>query len=75
MKEKYKNQFKITISYQGHAITVDLRKIVAINHPKVNDKYFCVYFDNMVWKVAVSEHDSLYKAWMTVSVFLSLTKE
>ncbi len=68
MGEKYVNTFKISISYQGRAVTVDLRKIVAINHPKVNDKYFCVYFDNMIWKVAVSEHDSLYKSWMNVVV-------
>ena len=66
MKEKYENKFKIIISYQGREITVDLRKIVAINHPNENDKYFCVYFDNSIWKVAVSEHDRLYKAWMNV---------
>lgn len=68
MKEKYENRFKITIFYQCHSITVDLRKIVAINHPNASDKYFCVYFDNAIWKVAVSEHDRLYKAWMNIEV-------
>lgn len=60
------NTFKISISYQGRAVTVDLRKIVAINHPNGNDKFFCVYFDNVIWKVSVSEHDRLYKAWMNL---------
>lgn len=66
MNEKYKNKFKITISYQGRATSVDLRKIVAISHTNEKDKYFCVYFANIIWKVSVSEHDRLYKAWMNI---------
>ena len=65
MKE-YKNDYKITITYLGHAITVDLRKIIAINHPNDNDSYFCIHFDRAVWKVPADQHDRIYRAWMNI---------
>lgn len=64
--EKGENNFKINLGYQGHVVTVDLRSIVAINHPNDCDKYFCVYFDNMIWKVSIDQHDRLYKLWLNV---------
>ena len=66
MSELFGNK-KISIRYQGRSVTVDLCKIIAINHPNANDKYFLVYFTgNMVWRVGSIEHDRLYKAWMDV---------
>lgn len=64
--EKYVNDFKFVISYRGRSTTVDLRRIVAINHPDMKDMYFCVFFESAIWKVPVSEHDKLYKAWMGI---------
>lgn len=52
------------IRYQNHDVSIDLRRIVAINHPNAKDGYFCVFFDGFVWKVSVSEHDRLYSAWL-----------
>lgn len=58
------NKSKLTILFQGHSVTVDLRKIVAINHPNDGDKFFRVYFGgDMVWNVGLDQHDRLYKAW------------
>lgn len=62
--EKYKNDNKIVISYQKRLTTVDVREIVAMNHPNDGDKFFRVYFNNAVWQVDAKEHDKLYKAWM-----------
>lgn len=64
--DKIKNEYKVTFSYQGHTVTVDLRRIVAINHPNECDKFFRVYFENAIWNVATDQHDRLYKAWMGV---------
>ena len=68
MAKNYENQFKVTISYQGHAITVDLRRIVAINHPNEGDKFFRVYFENAIWNVSIDQHDKLYEAWMEIEM-------
>lgn len=62
--DKYSNDFKTIISYQGHVVTVDMRRIVAINHPKEGNKFFRVYFENFVWNVPIEYHDRLYKLWM-----------
>lgn len=64
--EKYSNDFKFVINYRGRSTTVDLRRIVAINHPDARDKYFCVFFENAIWKVPTSEHDKLYRAWIAI---------
>ena len=64
--EKVKSEHKIAFGYQGHSITVDLRRIIAINHPNVGDKFFRVYFENSTWNVSIDQHDRLYKAWMCV---------
>lgn len=68
MKEKFENQYKFTFSYQGHTVTIDLRRIVAINHPNENDTFFRVYFENAIWNVGIDQHDKLYKAWMQVEI-------
>lgn len=52
-----------TFTYQSHKVTVDLGKIIAINHPNADDKYFCIHFTSVVWKVAADQHDKVYKAW------------
>ena len=65
MKENKKRYF-VNINNLGHSITLDLRKIVAISHPNKGDKYFCVYFNNGMWKVSISEHDSLFQSWMAL---------
>ena len=57
---------KVSIRYQGRTTSIDLRSIVAINHPIDGDKFFKVYFGNSVWNVDISQHDRLYKAWMKV---------
>ncbi len=63
--EKYKNENKIVINYQKRLTTVDVREIVAMNHPNEGDKFFRVYFENAVWQVSSDQHDRLYKAWMS----------
>ena len=65
--EKYRNEYKFPIEYLGRTVTVDLRRIVAIGHPTAKDKYFCVFFENAIWKVGVDQHDRLYRAWMNIT--------
>ncbi len=62
--EKYKNDNKIVVNYQNRLTTIDLREIVAMNHPNKGDKFFRVYFENAVWQIAADQHERLYKAWM-----------
>lgn len=63
----YMEGYKFSFVYQKHVVTVDLRRIVAINDPKDGESFFRVYFgNNAVWNVDVSQHKRLRDAWMAV---------
>lgn len=59
-----KKSYKVSIRYQGHAVTVDLRSVIAINRPNEGDKFFRVFFSGgMVWNVGAEQHAAVYRAW------------
>lgn len=64
LKHKIMKQFKVELVYCGLKTTLDLRRVVAISHPKSGK--FLIYFENAIWSVDEKEYDSVYKAWMDV---------
>jgi hypothetical protein len=64
IKHKIMKQFKVELVYCGLKTTLDLRRVVAISHPKSGK--FVIYFENAIWSVDEKEFDSVYKAWMAV---------
>ena len=57
-------QYKIDLVYMGMKTTLDLRRVVAISHPK-NGK-FVIYFENAIWTIEENQFKSVYDAWMAV---------
>jgi len=65
--EKAKNEKKIRIAFNKRLVTVDLRSIIAISHPKEGDDFFRVYFSGSpTWNVCVDQFERLYSAWNVI---------
>jgi len=66
--EKYKETlYKVGFVYNRHVITIDLRNIIAIGHPREGDTFFNVYLARTTLHVPIDQHDKLFKAWMNIN--------
>lgn len=56
---------KIELVYMGMKTVLDLRRVVAIAHPK--DGKFLIYFENAVWRLyEETDFQRIYDAWMAL---------
>ena len=57
-------QYKVDLVYLGLKTTLDLRRVVAMSHPKGGK--FVIYFENAIWTVEENQFENIYNAWLAI---------